>query len=95
MNKYVDETAVPMSPLPGGTPGVPATQNVPDVWPIVPVRTVKQIQRRSDYRTFVFWNHRKYKLVQDEVKSRSKRIIILDFLVWNSNHHSNNRPFIK
>ena len=44
MNKYVDETEVPMSPLPGGTPGVPATQNVPDVWPIVPVRTIKQRQ---------------------------------------------------
>ena len=32
-----DNEGVPISPLPGGSPGVPATQIVPDVWPIVPV----------------------------------------------------------
>ena len=37
-NKFEDgNEAAPMSPLPGGSPGVPATQIVPDVWPVVPV----------------------------------------------------------
>jgi hypothetical protein len=37
-NNDDENEAFPVSPLPGGSPGVPATQIVPDVWPIVPVR---------------------------------------------------------
>ena len=69
MNKYVDETEVPMSPLPGGTPGVPATQNVPDVWPIVPVRTVKQIQRRSIIRPLEIRKNLKSGLFEDRISN--------------------------